>query len=144
MEHGSFHDLSDDLTGRDLVALGNQRFEIPFRFSVQSRCGDSTGDEVSHLLVEDLQRPLDSVVDGVEQSGSELDCERTAGVDDRLSGFDTGRVLVNLDDCLVADDLDDLSHQLLVSHLYDIIHTGGDTDGGHDRSCDSVNIFKWE
>ena len=106
---------------------------------IQSRCGDSTVDEVSHFVPENGQGPLDSVVNGSQKSGTELNGKRPTGVGNRLSGFDTGCILVNLDDGVVADDLDDLSHQLLIPDVNDIVHLRGDTDGCHHRSCDPVN-----
>ena len=96
--HGSFHDRSDNLSRGDLVADCDCRLESPFLLSVQSRCGDSPQDVVSHFLLQDRQRPLNSVINGVQKSRTEFRNKRTAGVSDRFSRFDAGRILINLDD----------------------------------------------
>ena len=131
-------DRTEQLPGRYLVPAFTAA-ELPFDVSAQSGCGGTAEDEVSHHLPEDGQGPLDSVVNGGQKNGSQLYDERKPGVGNRFSGFDTGRLLVNLDDCLVAYDLDDLSHKFLVANMHDIVHPGRDPDGGHDRSGNPVN-----
>ena len=139
MDHGALLDGTEDLSCGDSVPHFDYGGEIPFLRVIQSRRGDSAVDEVSHLLPEDGKGPLDSVVNGGEETGSELNGERLTGVCDRLPGFDSRGVLVNLDDGIVADDLDDLSHQLLVSNMHDVVHFGRDTGGSHHGSGDPVN-----
>ena len=138
--HGSFHNCSYYLSGFNYIANTDDGFELPFLLSVQSRCGDTTKDEISHFLLKNCQRPLNSVINGVQKSGAEFRNERTAGVRNRFSRFHAGRILINLDDRVVTNDLDDFAHQHLVSNVYDIVHTGRDTDSGNYRSCDSVNL----
>src|SRR5208337_3825531 len=130
---GREHDLMDDIgllhlakdcARFDLVAGFHERFECPLLLMGKTRRGDTTLDEISHLVHKDGKRALDTVIDTGEEPGAELDCKRETGVYDRLAGPDARCILVYLDNGILALDLDDLTHQRFFSDLDHIVHVG--------------------
>src|SRR5205807_9066192 len=97
-------------------------------------------DEIAHHLLEDRQRALDSVVDATEESWAQFDDEGSAGVQDRFARLHPARVLVHLDDRLVAHDLDDLSEKLLLSRELDVVHPRAESRRRDDGSCDPEDL----
>src|SRR5439155_21913729 len=106
----------DDLSRSDGLALFHLWIEPPRLLPRQPGRLHAAQDEIAHHLLEDRQRALDSVVDAAEESGTQLDDEGSAGVQDRFARLHPARVLVHLDDRLVAHDLDDFSEELLLAH----------------------------
>ena len=133
-------DGADDDAAVDGVADLERGLEVPLLGVVEAGREDTAEDEVAHLVLEDLQGALDAVVDGGEEAGAELDGEGGAGLDDGLAGLDARGLFVDLDDGLVARDLDDLAHELLVAHEDDVVHAGLDARGGHDGAGDTVDL----
>src|SRR6266516_1826406 len=132
-------DRAEHLAALDRVALLHRGPEVPLLLSAQPRRAHAAEDEVPHDLFQDGQRPLHAVVDVPEESGPEFDREGLARVRHRLAGPDAGRLLVHLDDRLVAEDLDDLPHQLLGPDEHDVVHARAEPDRGHDGPSDALD-----
>src|SRR2546430_1962676 len=73
-------------------------------------------------------------------AGPEFDDERRARVHDDFAGFHAARVLIHLDDRLVAHDLDDLSQELLFPDELDVVHPRAEPRRGDDGSGDPKDL----
>src|SRR3989454_7635150 len=116
------------------------RSEGPRLFPRETRRLHPAEDEVSHHLLEDRERPLDAVVDAPEEARAQFDNERPSRIQHGFPGPDAARVLVHLDDRLLADDLDDFPQQLLLADELDVVHARAEAGGCDDRSCDSEDL----
>src|SRR5439155_17020735 len=130
------HDLAraHGLTRLDL------RGEGPRLLPRETRGLHPAEDEVSHHLLQDRKGPLDAVVDAPEEAGPQFDDEGSPRVEDDFPRPDAARVLVDLDDRLVAHDLDDFAEQLLFTDELDVVHSRAEAGGRHDGACDAEDL----
>ena len=133
-------DGPDDVPGPDGLPDLHLRHELPRLLAGEPGRLHAPEDEVPHRLLEDGERALDPVVDAPEEAGAELDNERGARVRDGLAGLHAARVLVPLDDRLVALDLDDLPQELLLAHELDVVHPRAEPRGGDDGPGDPIDL----
>ncbi len=118
----SFLDRAEDGSGGHLTADLCRGSELPDRFLVERWGKRSAGDEVPDGLLDDVERPLNSVVDGFQEPGTELHAERLSGGLDRVSGTDPGGVLVDLDRRGPAHQSNDLSDEAEAADTNDVVH----------------------
>ena len=127
-------DRAEDVTGDELVALGDRGDELPLFLLVQGRDLHSPAQEVAVGDLHDLvQGALDAVVDRADEAGAQLDGERHVGRNDGLAGPEALRLLVDLDGGLVPVNLNDLADQLLVADTDDVEHVRVAHAGGNDQ-----------
>jgi len=100
---------------------------------VKAWSGDSTLDEVAHLLHKHCEGSLDPVVNTCQQPRAELHRKGKPGIGDRFARPDPGGILVDLDDCVLTLDLDDLPHQFLIADLHHVVHVCVETNSSDDR-----------
>jgi hypothetical protein len=86
-----FDDGAKDITTGDLVAdLVFARRKVPFLLAVESGDVDTAGDvNAVCSLGNALKGTLDTVVDGLKETRTELDGERLSGPDDGIANRDT-------------------------------------------------------
>jgi len=132
-------DSPENLASTGLRSFLYRGLEVPLLVATQPGRSHATENEITHDCLQHGERPLHAVIDVPEQSGTQLDRERLAGVGDGLPRPDPGGLLVHLDDRLLAEDLDDLSHQLLRPHEHDVVHARLHADGRHDRPGDALD-----
>ena len=121
----------------DLVARLYERFEGPLLLVGKTGRSHTTLDEVAHLVHKYGKGTLDTIIDTGQQTRTEFNCKRKAGIRDRFAGSDTGGIFIDLNDDTVTLDLDYLSHQLFFADLHHIVHVGVKVDCRHDRAGDS-------
>src|SRR5438876_6055557 len=133
-------DRAPDLARAHGLARLHLRGEGPRLLSGETRGLHPAESEVSLHLREDRERPLDAVVDAPEEAGPQFDDEGSPRVEDGFPRPDAARVLVDLDDRLVAHDLDDFAEQLLFPDELDVVHSRAEAGGRHDGACDSEDV----
>jgi hypothetical protein len=139
-DEGVLEDCAPNITAGDVIANLQRRGELPLLLAVNGRDGDAARDvDRAGDLGDVLQGSLDTVVDTVEETGSELDGERLSSSGDGVTDLDTGclrsvlsdlwacvgslvgwgegrtGLFVNLDGCLIGVDSNDLTHEVVVS-----------------------------
>ena len=113
---------AEPLSGAHLLAAGGGRGELPDTLLVDRGRLDAAGDELAVVAGDHVQRPLDAVVDLLDESGAELDRELRAGGGHLLARADAAGLLVDLDRHAVALDADDLAEQAGVADLDHLVH----------------------
>jgi hypothetical protein len=86
-----FDDGAEDIAAGDVVSdLVVAGGKVPLLLAVEGGDVDTAGNvDAVGGLGDALERALDTVVDGLEQTGAELDGERLSGPDDRVADRDT-------------------------------------------------------
>ena len=135
-----FLHVADDVAARDRVTDGSHRLEGPGLLHVEGVSVDTTGDEEAHLLLERLERTLDTVVNLGEQTGSQRHREGLLGVQHGLTRTDAGGVFIHLNDGLVAVDFDHFAHQAFFTDTYDVVHGGTHALGRDHRPGNAVDL----
>jgi hypothetical protein len=125
---------TEDVAAGDVVAdLELAGCEVPLLLTVERGQVDTAGNVNAVGVVGDtLERALDTVVNGLHQTGAELDGQGLSRADDRITDSDTGwdtsvyrrritrdwrtSLLVDLNGGLVGVDSNDLSYQALVAY----------------------------
>src|SRR5207249_9289776 len=130
----------DDLSGGDGLALFHLRIEPPRLLPREAGRLHPAQDEIAHDLLEARERALNPVIYAAEESRAQFDDEGSAGVQDRFAWPHPARVLVHLDDRLVAHDLDDLAEELLLSHELDVVHPRAESRRRDDGSRDPEDL----
>ena len=80
--------FSDDSSGSNHVACFLDRLELPLLIMGETGSSNSTLDEISHLLNQHFERPLNTVVNTGQKSWSQLNGERETGVLYRFTRLD--------------------------------------------------------
>src|SRR3990172_7294840 len=101
--------------------------------------GGATFNEVTLLLADILERPLDTVVDPKEQPRAQFDGQRQAGRFHRLTYVQARGVLVDLDEGGVAVEADDLPDQPLLADMHDVVHARTGHAAGDDRRAGNLD-----
>jgi hypothetical protein len=135
-------DGTPNITTREVVADLDGRCELPLLFTVEGRNGDTAGNVngFGHLG-NGLEGTLNTIVDTVEQTGTELDGQGLSGSVDGVTDHDAGCLLVNLNRGLVAIDSDNLTNEVVVSYSDQLVH--GNTNhvlSNDDRTGDGVDF----
>ena len=101
LDNATEHITTSDVVS-DLVLAGG---EVPLLRTVESRDVDSAGDVNAVGRVGDtLERALDTVIDGLHETGAELNGERLARPDDWIADRHTGYIMISLEDILESID----------------------------------------
>ncbi len=123
--NGCLLDSSDDVTGFNLVADSRCSHEVPLLLLIEGGNFDTAGQPVrAGHLHDDVQGPLDTIVDGTNEAGSEVNRKGNLHGLDGLAGSETGRLFVYLYGSLVTVHLDDLADQSFLADTDDIVHIG--------------------
>ncbi len=114
------------------------RLEVPLLRAVERVHRDAAGDvRAFGLLLDELERPLDAVVNRSQQSGCKVHRERHAGSLHDFPRADAARLFVDLDRRRVAMKLDDFTDELLRGDADYFVHAClGHSAGDDERSCD--------
>jgi len=138
-DEGGLRDRAEDGPGRHDAPDLRGRGELPDGLLVERGSRRSAGDEIPDTLLNDIERALNSVVDGLQEPGTELHGEGLPGGLDRVSRADAGRVLVDLDRRGPSDEADDLPDEAEGPDVDDVVHLrvdqplGDDDRTGHSR-----------
>merc|ERR1719453_2390039 len=126
---------ADDVAAAHQVANTDRlRHELPLLRHVQRR--DVNAARHKHRLrhrLNLLERALDAVENVVKDARAELQRERLAGLDDRVTDRQPRGVLVHLNAGRVALDLDDLAHELLPADAHHLVHLRARHATRHDQ-----------
>ena len=129
-----------------LCPVGHRGLELPFLLAVEAGHCASPAHELSFGLDERVQRPLDTVVNALDQSGPELDAQGRFGIDHRLARPHPRRLLIDLDRGVIAPQFNDLAYQVQLTYANDIVHPGAcHAVCNHDRTCnlDYLALFRF-
>ena len=114
------------LNGADYVAAGESFAdlgggdELPLLLTVQCRNVGASGDGGACYRSDLRQRTLDTVVNILKHTGSELDGHRHTGRLDDGAGSETRSLLIDLDRRTVAVHVEDLADEPLRADSYDV------------------------
>lgn len=130
-------DGTEAVTASNVVALFEVLAgrELPLLGAVQAGHVNAAGNvDAAADVADTLEWALDTIVDGLHETGTELDGERLAGTDDRVANSNASGFLVDLDGGLVGVDTNDFTNELLVADLAQLVHGAtdhvlGDNDG---------------
>lgn len=129
LDNATEHITTSDVVS-DLVLAGG---EVPLLRTVEGRDVDSTGDvNAVGCVGNTLERALDTIIDGLHETGAQLNGERLARPDDWVADRHTGYMMISLDyvlesiDCtslfvdldsgLVGLDSNDLTDEVIVTN----------------------------
>lgn len=138
-DEGVLVNRTPDVAAGEVVANLGRGGEVPLLLAVEGVGVDASGDvDALGQLRNLLEGSLDTVVDVVEQTGTELDGEGLAGAVDRVTDRDAGWetllsvlvvfvqmealdahtcLLVDLNSGLIGIDSNDLADQFVLAHL---------------------------
>ena len=141
-------DDAEQIAGRDGGALRDARLERPRALAIERRHVDAAREQraperVVAVAGEHLERALRAVEDPAEQAGTELDLQRTAGVEHRLADPQPGGVLVDLDRRPVAVEADDLAGERGLADAHDVVQPHAlEPARDHDRPGDAPDLAR--
>jgi len=122
---GSFFNGSEDVAGNDFVAGLRSRLKVPFLRTVQRRYFNAPRQVIRMRLLHDsVQRTLNAVVNGADESRSQFNGQRNIHGFNRLARAKSRSLFVNLDGSLISVDLDDFTDQTLFADTNDVKHIG--------------------
>ena len=123
-DDGGFLHRAQHVAGDDLLAGLRHGLKGPRPGVIQRGYLDAAGDAVARLFIDDLQRTLDAVEDGLDQPRPEFYAQRRAGGKDRFARAQAAGFFVNLDRSLVAAQFDDFTDQPLFRYAHHVVHLG--------------------
>ena len=137
MQHrGGLLNGADDVARVQLVAGLRNGLEMPFLFVVEGGHVDTSFEVGARDLHDLVQRTLDAVVDRADQTGTELNGERSAGGLHGFAGAESGGFLIYLNGGAVAVHFYDFADQTLPADAHNVEHIGvTHTLGDNQRAC---------
>ena len=100
--HSRFRHRAQHITAHHgITRLGNGG-KLPQLLAIQRRHFHTAGDVGAHALDDLLQRALDTVIDVLDQAGTQLHAQRCAGGDHLGTGAQTAGLLIDLNGGLIA------------------------------------------
>ena len=150
---GRAHDLMGDDLGLlyrtvdvargDGVAVAQGGLEVPELIPIQCGLVDALDDVGAVLLTHGLQRSLDAVVNGGQETGTQLYRQRRARRHHLVAAAQTGGLLVDLDGGAVAVHLDDLTDQTSLTDAHHVEHIGVPHPLGDDQGAGYLQNFSF-
>ena len=113
---------AEDVAGNELVPHLCHGLERPKALMVERIHHDAAGDAVARLPADDVQRPLNAIVNGFDEARRKLHGKRRAGGFHRLAGADAAGFFINLNGCAVAAQLDHFADELLFRNAHHVVH----------------------
>ena len=133
-----FGDFADGLAGHDAIAGFDQRCELPFFRRVERLHFFAAPNPRAAVNLNARQRSLDAVINVADQSRPQPHGQRRAGAADGRARLEQGRVLVNLDGRVVADQPHDFADQAQFADLDHLVHLrAGHAAGRHGGPADA-------
>ena len=148
LERRRLGDDAEQIAGRDGGTLRDARLERPRTLAIERRHVDAAREQraperIVAVAGEHLERALRAVEDATEQAGTELDLQRTAGVEHRLADPQPGGVLVDLDRGPVAVEADDLAGERGLADAHDVVQPHAvEPARDHDRPGDAPDLTR--
>ena len=150
---GRAHDLMGDDLGLlhrtvhvacgDGVTVAQSRLEVPELVAVQGGLVDALDDVGAILLPHGLQGTLDTVVNGGQETGTQLHRQGGARRHHLIAAAQAGGLLVDLDGGAVAVHLDDLADQAGLTHAHYVEHIGVPHPLGDDQGAGYLQNFSF-
>ena len=123
MFHGlRFLHRAEDVACNDLVPHFGHGFKSPKLFMIQRIHHDAAGDAVARLLADDIQGALNAVINGFDEPRRKLHRKRRSRGFHRLAGADAAGLVIDLDRCAIAAQLDDFADELLFRNAHHVVH----------------------
>ena len=140
MEHSlRFLHGTENVARDKLVTDFGNRDKVPELFVVERINNDTACDAVAGLFTYNVQRTLDAVINGLDESRSELDRQGRAGRYDRFAGADASGLFIDLYGCAISAQLDHLANQMLLRHANNIVHLHVRHAAGNDKRARNLN-----